>query len=208
MMNQVLPSYVSQLIRISGGGWRLPMNQKPRRPQRRSLGTAGFTRAPGWLLSLWKFEKSFQNIILSIQFSQQSWRADEKLTLRVIEQCAQSYTAVQGFTLREVSLEPGGILPTLHEILKERYKTRKWRWVLLDMHLGFLKYRSWGAWVVQSVERPTSAQVMISHFGFQPCVGLCADSSEPGACFGFCVSLSAPPLLALFLCFSKNKIKH
>ena len=29
---------------------------------------------------------------------------------------------------------------------------------------------------------------------FEPCVGLCADSSEPGACFGFCVSLS------LFLC--------
>ena len=26
--------------------------------------------------------------------------------------------------------------------------------------------------------------------GFEPRVGLCADSSEPGACFGFCVSLS------------------
>ena len=26
--------------------------------------------------------------------------------------------------------------------------------------------------------------------GFQPCIGLCADSSEPGACFGFRVSLS------------------
>ena len=31
---------------------------------------------------------------------------------------------------------------------------------------------------------------------FEPCVRLCADSSEPGACFGFCVSLSlsTPPL--------------
>ena len=31
--------------------------------------------------------------------------------------------------------------------------------------------------------------------GFKPCVGLCPDSSEPGTCFGFCVSLflSAPP---------------
>ena len=29
---------------------------------------------------------------------------------------------------------------------------------------------------------------------FKPCVGLCADSSEPGACcFGFCVSLSLCP---------------
>ena len=29
--------------------------------------------------------------------------------------------------------------------------------------------------------------------GFEPRVGLCADSSEPGACFGFCVSLSLFP---------------
>ena len=36
---------------------------------------------------------------------------------------------------------------------------------------------------------------------FEPRVGLCADSSEPGACFGFCVcvSLSAPPSLVLSL---------
>ena len=26
--------------------------------------------------------------------------------------------------------------------------------------------------------------------GFKSCIVLCADSSEPGACFGFCVSLS------------------
>ena len=43
--------------------------------------------------------------------------------------------------------------------------------------------------------------------GFEPHIGLCTDSSEPGACFGFCgslslsLSLSAPPLLAL--CLSK-----
>ena len=28
---------------------------------------------------------------------------------------------------------------------------------------------------------------------FEPRVGLCADSSEPGACFGFCVSLFLYP---------------
>ena len=42
---------------------------------------------------------------------------------------------------------------------------------------------------------------LTSHFGsghdlavpkFEPCVGFCADSSEPGACFGFCVCLSLP----------------
>ena len=38
---------------------------------------------------------------------------------------------------------------------------------------------------------------------FEPRVGLCADSSEPGAFFGFCVSLSAPPLL--MLCLSQSQ---
>ena len=27
---------------------------------------------------------------------------------------------------------------------------------------------------------------------FEPCLGLCADGSEPAACFGFCVSLLLP----------------
>ena len=41
---------------------------------------------------------------------------------------------------------------------------------------------------------------------FEPRVGLCADSSEPGACFGFCVSLSLCPSPAhgLSLCL-RNK---
>ena len=48
---------------------------------------------------------------------------------------------------------------------------------------------------------------------FEPRIGLCADSVEPGAHFDFCVShslsLSAPPLLilSLFLCLSKTN-KH
>ena len=47
---------------------------------------------------------------------------------------------------------------------------------------------------------------------FEPCVGLCADGSEPGACFGFCVSLSLsayPPAHTLGLSLSlKNKINR
>ena len=41
---------------------------------------------------------------------------------------------------------------------------------------------------------------------FEPRVGLCADSSEPGACFGFCVSLSLtlPRSCSVSLCL-KNK---
>ena len=47
--------------------------------------------------------------------------------------------------------------------------------------------------------------------GFEPRVRLCADSSEPGTCFGSSVpfSLSVPPLLMLSLSFSLSKInKH
>ena len=45
--------------------------------------------------------------------------------------------------------------------------------------------------------------------GFEPRVGLCADSSEPGACFGFCVSLSlsAPPLFVLSQKLTNIKLK-
>ena len=41
---------------------------------------------------------------------------------------------------------------------------------------------------------------------FEPRIGLCADSSEPVACFGFCVSLSLCPFPArsLSLCLSKT----
>ena len=35
--------------------------------------------------------------------------------------------------------------------------------------------------------------------GFEPHARLCADRLEPGACFRFCLSLSAPPLLMLYL---------
>ena len=51
-----------------------------------------------------------------------------------------------------------------------------------------------------SVKRPTSVQVMISRSmssspvcEFEPHMRLCADSLEPGGCFGFCVSLSLCP---------------
>ena len=58
-----------------------------------------------------------------------------------------------------------------------------------------------GAWVVQSVGRPTSAQVMISQFmSLSPASGsvLTAQSREP-ALDSVSPSLSAPPLLVLCL---------
>ena len=42
---------------------------------------------------------------------------------------------------------------------------------------------------------------------FDPNVGLCADSSEPGACFRFCVPLSLWPSPAHTLSLSQNKTK-
>ena len=66
-----------------------------------------------------------------------------------------------------------------------------------------------GTRVAQSVKHPTSAQVMVSRsVGFRPRIGLCADSSEPGACFGFCVSFSLPLPCSCSVSVSKiNKLK-
>ena len=62
----------------------------------------------------------------------------------------------------------------------------------------------WGAWVAQSVERPTSAQVTISRsVSLSPASGsvLMAQSLEP-ALDSVSASLSAPPRLMLCLSLS------
>ena len=61
-----------------------------------------------------------------------------------------------------------------------------------------------GAWVAQWVVSDFGSGHNLAVCGFEPRIRLCADSSEPGARFGFWVSLSlsAPPLLMLSL---KNK---
>ena len=63
-------------------------------------------------------------------------------------------------------------------------------WGLLWFHTNFRT--AWGAWVAQSVKRPTSAQVTISRsVGSSPASGsgLMAQSLEP-ASDSVCVSLS------------------
>ena len=67
----------------------------------------------------------------------------------------------------------------------------------------------WGAWVAQWVDRPTSAQVMISRFvSLSPALGsvLTAQSLEP-ASGSVSPSLSVPSLLELCLSLS-NINKH
>ena len=77
---------------------------------------------------------------------------------------------------------------------------------ILFIRVRFLEYKFGGAWVAQSVKQPTPTQVMILRFvGSRPALG-CADRSEPGACFGFCVHLSLSPFPAHTVFFSlKNK---
>ena len=53
-----------------------------------------------------------------------------------------------------------------------------------------------GTWVAQSVKHLTldvGSGCDHTVCEFEPCIRLCADSSEPGACFRFCVSLSLCP---------------
>ena len=74
-------------------------------------------------------------------------------------------------------------------------------------YLAIKSYQVWGARVAQSVECPDfSSSHDLAVRGFEPHMRLCDDSSEPGACLSFCVSLSlsAPPLLMLYLCHSQK----
>ena len=77
--------------------------------------------------------------------------------------------------------------------------------VLLKLH------KNRGAWVAQSVKRPTSAQVMISRFmGSSPASGsvLTAQSLDP-ASDSVPPSLSAPSSLRFYLSFCLSKLnKH
>ena len=60
--------------------------------------------------------------------------------------------------------------------------------------LCLLENSSWGAWVAQSVEHPTSAQVMISlPVSSSPESDSVLTAQSLGARFGFCVSLSLCP---------------
>ena len=66
--------------------------------------------------------------------------------------------------------------------------------------------KCWGTWVAQSVERPTSAQVVISRcMRSSPALGsvLTAQSLEP-ASDSVSPSLSVPPLLMLSLSLSQK----
>ena len=95
-------------------------------------------------------------------------------------------------------------------ILMWKMAERDTQWTLMNMYLFFraIKKHFVGApgWLSQ-LSADFSSGHDLTVFGFEPHVGLYADSSEPGVCFGFCVSLSlcTSPACALSL-FLKNKI--
>ena len=61
-----------------------------------------------------------------------------------------------------------------------------------------------GAWVGKASDFSSGHDLVVHEF--ETCVGLCADSSEPGVCFRFCVSLSLCPSSTHALSLSlKNK---
>ena len=67
------------------------------------------------------------------------------------------------------------------------------------------KEKARGAWVTQSVKRPDFGSGHdLEVREFKPHIGLRADTSEPAACFRFCVPLSLP-LSPLTLCVSLSQ---
>ena len=81
-------------------------------------------------------------------------------------------------------------------------------WDSLPNQNHFYKCDPGGPWVAQSVEHPTSAQIVVSQFVCSsPALGsVLTNSSEPGACFRFCVSLSPSPAHALPPLSLRNKL--
>ena len=70
--------------------------------------------------------------------------------------------------------------------------------LIKSVHNGVPGWLSWVSVMIFRSGRDLTVR------GFEPRVGLCADSSEPGACFRFCVSLSLCPSPARALSL-KNK---
>ena len=96
---------------------------------------------------------------------------------------------------------------------QEWMSSTMWHRPLVSTENGFchqhLKGHFRGTWVAQSIESDLGSGHDLAVHEFKPSNGLCADSSEPGACFRFCVSLSFCPSPAHILSLSLSKVnKH
>ena len=81
-----------------------------------------------------------------------------------------------------------GVLDTLDNISDQYTGTLVLHRAAATFHVK-ISYRGAPEWLGQLGVRLHSGHDLTAH-EFEPHIGLCADSSEPGACFGFCVSLS------------------
>ena len=86
--------------------------------------------------------------------------------------------------------------------------------VSVQQHCVFKKHIPWGTCVAQSVKRLTldfGSGHDLTVCEFEPCIGLCADSAEPGW-DSLSPSLSGPPLLvlvfSLYLSLSPPKVSN
>ena len=99
---------------------------------------------------------------------------------------------------------------TGYEVKKAKFIVNRSGAILSFIHSTNI-LSAWGAWEAQSVECLTNSGHDLVDHELEPPVGLCADGSEPGACFGFCVSLSLipcpPPRCALSLSLSLSDSK-
>ena len=90
---------------------------------------------------------------------------------------------------------------------QSRARCRAWSHLLWDHDLSWNKDSGCGApgWLSQLGDWLHSGHDLTDR-DFEPSVGFCADSLEPGACFGFCLPFSAPSLLTFCLSLSPSKI--
>ena len=82
--------------------------------------------------------------------------------------------------------------------------TRVYKWTGVSPSLNSTRLGRQGGSVGQASVLGSGHDLTVHEF--EPHVGLCADSSEPGACFGFCVSLSLCPSPAHALSLSKINV--
>ena len=99
----------------------------------------------------------------------------------------------------------GEIFNSIHKVSRNRLPSHFiFCWWKSRMCLKY--FSQWSTWVAQSVKHQLWLRSWSCGLWVQ--VGLCYDSSEPGACFGFCVPVplsASPHSCSDSLCLFKNK---
>ena len=108
-------------------------------------------------------------------------------------------TMVTKFLLAALTMDPKGMSTAMTDPFPEHNGLK------LDAHKSIQLGRLAGS-VGEASDFDSGRDLAVR--GFEPHIGLCADSSEPGACFTFSVSLSLCPSPASALSLSEINIKQ